>query len=274
MAAVLYVQGALLWLHLTQACELLQVSQEPQVMVTLAGKSVHIKCDIIYRNIARGTTISWAVEHVDPVGTTTNQIEQSEDIIDINGTRIIHHSVRPNGQSAMYYCSVTCGSYKTSSTGTYIHVRDYGYVTPTHPSTHLQSSLIALLVLLLLLSATGTALLLLPFIWKKRIDSTSMSHISSVPGDTKSTSPQKDKEASSSLYESLKPCPDSELYHTLETAPPLPKGKATHQSPKAKAAPQVKPTGAQELARGGSKKPPVKPVMTTVTPSFSPKMPQ
>ncbi|OCT59591.1 uncharacterized protein LOC108703565 [Xenopus laevis] len=257
MAAVLYVQGALLWLHLTQACEQIHINQEPQVLVTITGNSVPIDCGISYTNIDIGTTIFSAVDRDNPAG-TYNRNEQSVAITDTNGTTTVSHSVQANGQSAMYYCVVTCGTSIKSGIGTYIHVIDNGYVKPTDPSSQLQSSLIALLVLLLLLSATGTSLLLLPFIWKRKGGSPPKP-----PRGLTSVSPKEDKEASSSVYESLKPCPDSELYLTLEKAPPLPKGKvinvATHQSPKSKASPKVKPIGAQELTRGGSKKPPVKP---------------
>uniref|UniRef100_A0A803J4C0 Provisional ortholog of NFAT activating protein with ITAM motif 1 n=1 Tax=Xenopus tropicalis TaxID=8364 RepID=A0A803J4C0_XENTR len=259
MAAPPYVLGALLWLHLAHGCEQLQVSQGPQVTVALTGTPVPIDCHIHFTNRAIGTPIYSAVERANPAG-PTKLSEQAVSTPDTNGTETITHSIRADGQSAMYYCVATCLAPIKSSSGTYIHVRDNGFVRPPDPSSRLQSSLIALLVLLLLLSATGTALLLLPFIWKRKGDSPPMPHSSTDPRGSKS--PQGDKEASSSVYASLTPRPDSQLYDTLEKATPLPKGKVlnveTHQSPKAKPTPQVKPTAAQGPTRGGSKRPALK----------------
>ncbi|XP_040271797.1 NFAT activation molecule 1 [Bufo bufo] len=206
---------------LTHACILLSVTQNPPIIATLNGKEVEIRCEVklkgnapavitsvLYRD---GRTGAWRPGERYPAENMT-----------------ISYSLTAT-EPGVYYCGVTCGVSSMTGHGTYVYVRDSGYVAPSSSSYKLCCALIALSILLLILAASWTYLVL-PFIWKREVTSASQTKAQSSGVTESSTSRPAVEDAGGSLYTSLEPRRE-EVYDILEdeTRTKEPRGTKKHQ---------------------------------------------
>ncbi|XP_056408482.1 NFAT activation molecule 1 isoform X2 [Hyla sarda] len=180
-------------------CTLLPVSQTPPVLVTFSGTVVTLSCEVRIKEGDREDLSSTLHRAGRPNVTISSRTDPAR-----NTTLNFNVTVT---ERDTYYCRVTCGASRMNGTGTYIHVRDSGYVAPSGSSYRLCSGLIALCVLLLIPAASGTYLVR-PF-WKTEVQP---------PAETPAvmeSSPQAVEDAGGSLYASLEPRSE-EVYNILE----------------------------------------------------------
>ncbi|XP_077326964.1 NFAT activation molecule 1 [Lithobates pipiens] len=240
------------WAHLCRACE---VSQSPSLLVALSRHWSTIHCTA---QISPPTTDQRIM----------TSIFRDEELVDwrenvltnITWKRTTSFRVLANVSGA-YRCRLKCGATTTySQEWTYIHVRDSGYQEPAGTADRLQSGLIAFFILLLLLSISGTYLVL-PFHRIKQLSS-----VPAAPQATPTpTTQQPEEETSGSLYTSLQPRSD-DVYDVLDEDV----AKKTNvklqaevhgvpgQSPMKRPKPQAKPSPAQEKPKTIPDKPPIK----------------
>lgn len=241
----------LTWAHLCRACE---ISQAPSLLVALSGDWSAILCT------ARILPPTAHQEIITSVFFRGEELDRRKDVLtNITMEKTMKFKVLTR-ESGNYTCRLTCGTQIINSKGTYIHVRDSGYRESGGPADRLQSGLIAFFVLLLLLSISGTYLVL-PFHRKKQLSS-----VPAAPQATPTpTTQQPEEETPGSLYTSLQPRSD-DVYDVLDediTKKTNVKLQAeVHsvpgKSPMKRPKPQAKSAAVQEKPQTIPDKPPIK----------------
>uniref|UniRef100_A0A8C5WCX8 Immunoglobulin subtype domain-containing protein n=1 Tax=Leptobrachium leishanense TaxID=445787 RepID=A0A8C5WCX8_9ANUR len=257
MAFRVYLLSLITWATFTEGC-ITAVLQRRAVLVALRGDEVSLTCDVHVFTPDPENIISSV--HRDGVS-VSNQSQQS------NENMTMSHNIKVDGESSTYYCHATCaGTNRQAARGTFIHVRDSGYVDPVPESVNLQSGLITLFVLLLLLSVAGTFLLLHPLFWKdQRRESLPQPQAPrTIPDATRDHNERAD-----SLYTSLQ-SHSNDVYDVLDddSQKSKPRDQKCHvqvhnvvsQSPTRKPKPGVKPkTANPEKTQRGPERPPLAP---------------
>ncbi|XP_075062395.1 NFAT activation molecule 1 isoform X2 [Mixophyes fleayi] len=254
MAHLLHSLIIMVWPWLSQACMSLSVDQKPRLLVTLSGRTSSVNCDITMSITSPQVEVISSVFHQDAPGTLLDT--RSVILSNSSTSWSVQHNITGSGPSAVYYCRVTCGKRSANGSGTYVHVRDSGYVEPTSTSQKLCCGLIALCVLLFLLSGAGT-FLVVPFFWKRQQKPSTRAREFATAGQT-ANAQASDGDTAGSLYTSLEPRSD-DVYDVLEEDPSKPKDLKHHaevhsvvnQSPVRRPKPQVKTPSIHEKAQGG-----------------------
>ncbi|XP_068128128.1 NFAT activation molecule 1 [Hyperolius riggenbachi] len=254
---------------LSQGCS---ITQSPQILVSFTDQPADISCAVTFQDTDPEQQVTSRIFHHD----SRQTIGASETRARNNGTSkiVISHTITAR-ESGAYLCQVTCHSSTKTGSGTYIHVRDSGYVEPSGPADTLCSVLIALCVVLLLLSGTGTYLVV-PFFWKKQGASPKPNGGLSSNRNTSGPPTQQPAEATGeALYTSLQ-AHSEDVYDVMEEDAPKRKN-VKHQaeihhpagpSPLRKAKPQVsqaKPPPVMKKPSSASERPPIKPKPRNVT---------
>ncbi|XP_066446207.1 NFAT activation molecule 1 [Eleutherodactylus coqui] len=194
---------------LTHACTVQSITQVPPVLVTLTENEVIITCYVRFTGeIPINSSFLYRA----------GNIVRTRKTVKPSSTNVtVTHQLRVTGPPEVYYCHVTCAESNIRGHGTYIYVRDSGYVAPSSASYKLCCGLITLCILLLLLAASGTYLVL-PFFWKREVkpeDSPPQTREQSSAVNELSRSRPVVEDAGSSLYTSLEPRSE-EIYDVME----------------------------------------------------------
>ncbi|XP_075439930.1 NFAT activation molecule 1 [Ascaphus truei] len=224
MAKVLPAVWLILGAHLHQAGASVSVTQKPAILATIAGERITVTCTVSISATAPDTE-RHVTSSLCPEGergpslcsTMTYTLQGN-----MSHEKPVSHHVTAKGPSAVYYCKVTSETVTATGTGTYIHVRDSGYVEPEG----LRYGLIFSCLVLLLLSLTGTVLLVLSLFRKRQGGA-----VQPAGGpDTAGGSAERKAPAggAGSLYMSLLPQAD-DVYNVMERETPKTKDEPSQK---------------------------------------------